>query len=259
MFPRIITLVLVLCFAFACSSKRPSGNTEAEILYKEATKLMEDKRYLLAQEKLNTVKSKYPYSYYATPAELMQADILFKQESYIEAAAAYQLFMEFHPKHQEIHYVLWQLAESFFNQVPPTFDRDLSPAVDAIKYYRDLLQRFPDSQYAESAKEKIKKCERMLQDKEQYIADFYFRTDDYSSARFHYLDILTNFKDEDLREHSMFGVVDSSYLMKSYQECLDYYLSYKDQIKKENLINKMNRRFEQCTEKLAQEKSARKK
>ena len=56
--------------------------TEAEILYKEAKKLVEDNQYLMAIEKLNKIQSEHPYSFYATPSELLRADVYFKQKNF---------------------------------------------------------------------------------------------------------------------------------------------------------------------------------
>lgn len=203
----------------ACSSERPQGKTQAEVLFKESKSLMEDGRYILATEKLNQLKNQFPYSFYATPAELLQADILFKQESYVEAAAAYLLFKDFHPKHERMPYVVFMTAESYFKQIPDTFDRDLQPAFEAIKYYEELLLRYPDSSYAKDAKKKISKAEGMIRDKEQYIADFYFKTEVFEAARWRYLNILDNFKEDELVKHSMERVILSSYHMKDYEKC----------------------------------------
>lgn len=214
--------IFILILITSCASDKPKGQTEAEVLYKEAKALMEDERFILATEKLNQLKNKYPYSFYATPSELLQADILFKQENFAESAAAYLLFRDFHPKHKEIPYVIYKIAESYFNQIPDTFDRDLQGAMESIKYYTELMERYSTSEYVKDANTKIAKCNKMLLDKEQYIADFYFKTEVYQAARWRYLDILENFKDKKLRKHSMVRVVESSKLMKDYEKCIAY-------------------------------------
>lgn len=109
------------------------GSTKAEILFKEAKDLISKSRYIQATEKLNSIRSQYPYSYYATHAELLQADILFSQENYAEAASAYILFRDFHPKYNELGYVIFRISESFYRQLPTTFDRDLSAGVKWIE------------------------------------------------------------------------------------------------------------------------------
>jgi outer membrane protein assembly factor BamD len=191
---NIIAFVLLMVL-FSCSSERPQGATEAEILYKEAKELIGKSRYIQANEKLNSIRSQYPYSFYATPAELLQADVLFAQESYAEAASAYILFRDFHPKHAEIAYVVFRISEAFYRQLPTTFDRDLSAGVEAIKYYNELLQNYSSTEYVKDASARIAQIEAMLEKKQIYIADFYFKTKDYDAAKARYEEILKSIKD----------------------------------------------------------------
>lgn len=224
-----IFLVSLILFG-ACATQRPEGETEAEVTYKEAQTLIEDGRYLLATEKLNTLRSKYPYSFYATHAELLLADVQFKQENYTEAAASYILFRDFHPKHERSDYVLWKIAESFYNQLPDTYDRDLSSANEAIRYYRELLRVFPNSSHIKNSSEKITRCEKMLRDKEQYIADFYFKTEVWDAARFRYLDILKNFRDPELSTHAAVRVLESSAKMDDSASCSNYFQTFQGRL-----------------------------
>ncbi len=222
---KSVFLALLLLLV-ACATQRPSGETEAEVIYKEAQALVDDGRYLLATEKLNTLRSQFPYSFYATHAELLLADVLFNQENYTEAAAAYILFRDFHPKHERSDYVLWRIAESFYNQIPDTFDRDLSGAVEAIRFYQELLRIYPKSEYVGNSREKIERAEQMLRDKERYIADFYFKTKVWDAARYRYLDILKNFREPKLVEHAALRVLKTSELMNEPNLCEKYYNSF---------------------------------
>ncbi len=239
-------LALLFSVIIGCSSDKPVGTTQAEVLYKEAKSLVDDGRYLLATERLNLLKSKYPYSYYATHAELLLADILFNQQSYVESAAAYILFKDFHPKHQRMDYVYFKIAESYFFQLPDTFDRDLSAGKEAIKYYQDLLFLYPNSEYTKNAQDKITQTESMIEKKERYIADFYYKTEVFDSARYHYLTILEDFKTKKLREHSMSRIVSSSYYLKEKDKCLEYYKRYINFISDENVKQKTQSYFSRC-------------
>lgn len=220
----IIQVLLILIVGSSCAISRPEGKTEAEVLYKEAQDFVERKRYLLATENLNTIRSKFPYSFYATYAELLQADIYFLQESYVEAASAYKLFYEFHPKHKKIDYVLWRVAESYYNQIPSTIDRDLTPAQNAIEYYQIILKR-KNSKYQKMAVEKIQQCLNMLLDKEIYIADFYYRTEVFDAARYRYQYILDKikiiFEDKTRLNHVIKRLILSQVGQKAYTECLN--------------------------------------
>src|SRR5665648_252855 len=139
---KSVLFIVILLLVSSCASDKPDGKTEAEILYKEAQELMKSERFILATEKLNLIKTQHPYSFYATPAELLQADILYDQENYVEAAAAYLLFRDFHPRHEKIPYVVFRIADSFYKQIPDTIDRDLEPALESIKYYDEVVTKY---------------------------------------------------------------------------------------------------------------------
>lgn len=214
--------LLTLLFLVSCASDAPSGKTEAELLYNEAQELMKAERYILATEKLNVIKTQHPYSFYATPAELMQADILFAQENFIEAAAAYLLFRDFHPRHEKIPYVVFMIAESYYKQIPDTIDRDLEPGLEAIKYFDEILQKYGDSSYKPDAEKKIQEIKGMLREKDVYIADFYFKTKEYLAARYWYLDILENHQDAKTRTKAMLRTVQATSNLKEWEACIDY-------------------------------------
>lgn len=232
---KLIHLIfLTLFFLVACSSDKPDGKTEAEILFKEAQELIEAQRFILATEKLNLIKTQHPYSFYATPAELLQADVLYLQENYIEAAAAYLLFRDFHPRHEKIPYVVFRIAESYFKQIPDTIDRDLEPAIEALKYFDEVLQKYPDSSYKATAEKRIAKANRMLRQKDLYVADFYFKTKEYSAARYWYLDILDNHQDGKTRNHAMLRTIQATSHLKEWQPCMEYVEKFYQLVDKES-------------------------
>jgi len=218
-FSAHLFLLFTLLLA-SCAGDRPKGKTEAEILFKEAQELISEERYLLATEKLNQIKNQYPYSFYAKPSELLQADVLFMQENYVESAAAYLLYRDFHPKDERIEYVIYRIAESYYMQIPPTNDRDLQGAAEAIRYYQELLDKFPKTSYAKLSREKIRLCDKMLMEKDLYIADFYYRTEVYQASRYWYHEIIIKNKDKKLKELLAFRIIDSALKAKLYKECI---------------------------------------
>jgi outer membrane protein assembly factor BamD len=208
-------LIVLSLLVISCASKRPQGATEAEVLFKEAKELISKSRYIQATEKLNAIRSQYPYSFYATHAELLQADILFSQENYAESAAAYILFRDFHPKYEELGYVVFRISESFYRQLPETFDRDLSAGVEAIKYYNELISTYSNTEYVKDAQNRINKIEDMLEKKEIYIADFYFKTKDFFAAKARYEDILKTLKNENERPRILARIEESNNKLNS--------------------------------------------
>lgn len=244
-------LMFVLLLA-SCASKKPVGKTEAESLYLEAQQLMEKKRYIAATEKLNTIKTQHPYSFYAVPSELLLADVSFLQENYEEAAASYIIFRDLHPKHERLDYVISRIAESFDNQTPSTFDRDLTSAVEAAKYYQELLTKYVSSPYSANAKARLEVINKKIVDKEQYIADFYFKTKNYEAALWRYRYIQANMEDRDLLSHAKFREVLSLEKLAQYKECLDV-MKVNAPFFSEKQVSQLEKVADHCAEKWKQQ------
>lgn len=172
---------LVAPLLVSCSSDEKKSDT-AEGSFALAQEYEKDERFEEAIRRYNEVKNKFPYSKYATMAELAVADTYYKQESYPEAQIAYQNFKELHPKHAQIDYVTFKLAMSYYEQLPGTVDRDLTLANSAIQYFDEVIRQYPNSTHVTESKDKKSDSLKRLAGKEEYIADFYFKKEIYDSA-----------------------------------------------------------------------------
>lgn len=214
--------MLTVMWLSACATNVVADPHSAEGMYKLAEELEKDERFEEAITKLNELRNKHPYSRYATEAELKVADIYFKRESFIEAQTAYQLFKDFHPKHQKSDYVTFKLAMSLFNQLPGTIDRDLTPAFKAIQYFNEVLHSYSTSEFVKESAEKKRECLKMLAEKEVYIGNFYYIRSIYDSALKRYEALLAKypglgFDDEALYKAGVCaGETNSSDLAKKY-------------------------------------------
>lgn len=183
--PLIFCLLVAALLLTHCSSIDKNTDTP-EGAYAVAQEFDKDERYEEAIRRYQEIKNKFPYSKYATMAELAAADAYYKQESYPEAQVAYQSFKDLHPKHPQSDYVTYKLAMSFFSQLPPTIDRDLTISQNAILYFDELLAQYPNSSHVPEAKEKKAATLKMLAEKEEYIAHFYFVREKFDSALLRY-------------------------------------------------------------------------
>lgn len=181
---RVILNFLILSTVFgfvACSSVDKNANTP-EGAYAIAEEFEKGERYEESLRRYNEVKNKFPYSNYATKAELAVANVYFKQESYPEAQVAYQSFRDLHPKHPQIDFVIFRVGLSLYNQLPSTIDRDLTLATETISTFSDLIKNYSQSEFVGEAKEKRADALKMLAKKEEYIGDFYFKREMFDSA-----------------------------------------------------------------------------
>lgn len=205
----LFILILSQLLLLSCASDEKTADT-AEGAFKIAKEFEDDKKYQSAIARYTDVKNKFPYSHFATEAELAIADVYFKSEDYEEAQVAYQNFRDFHPKHPKIDYVIFQTGLSYYRQLPDTIDRDISLAQDAIYSFGELIKKFPSSTYLIQARDYRLKALTMLNEKELYIADFYFKQKQFDSALLRYMSSYKKYSETGLQPRSLAGIIRSS-------------------------------------------------
>lgn len=219
----LISLILILG---SCASDEKKTDS-AEATFKAAQEYEKDERYEEAIKKYSEVKNKYPYSQFATQAELAIADVYFTEESYGEAQINYQTFRELHPTHARIDYVIFRTGLSFYQQLPETIDRDLSLATDAIGLFDELLQKHPQSEFVKEAKEKKESALKKLAEKEDYVGNFYFKRKIYDSALLRYEYLLNTYPKLGLDERAITRAFYSALKLKDKSKSK----KYKDMLK----------------------------
>lgn len=191
---RVITILAALgIFVSGCSSIEKNSSTP-DGAFAIAEEYDKGERFEEAIRRYTEVKNKFPYSNFATKAELAIADVYYKQESYGESQVAYQMFKDLHPTAPQADYVQFRIGMSYFNQLPSSIDRDLTTANDAILNLSDLIKKYPNSQYVTEAQEKRSAAIKMLAEKEEYVADFYFKRKIFDSALARYEGLYTNYR-----------------------------------------------------------------
>jgi outer membrane protein assembly factor BamD len=190
---RVIGILVFAGLVFtACSSVEKNSSTP-EGAFAIAKEFEDGERFEEAIRRYNEIKNKFPYSSFATKAELAVADAYYKQESFAESQVAYQMFKDLHPTHPQIDYVQFRIGMSYFKQLPSTIDRDLTLANDAILQLSEFLKKYPNSEYVKEASENRSAAIKMLAEKEEYIADFYFKREIYDSALIRYEGLYKNY------------------------------------------------------------------
>ena len=179
------------CSLFETSNEM---NRNAEELVSEGSSAFLDKDYETAIKAYTNLKDWYPFSKYASLAELKIADSHFYLEEYDEAIPAYEEFEKMHPKNEAVPYVIYQIGLSWFKQLG-TVDRDHTPALNSLTQFNRLKDQFPQSEYTQKATEHIAKCTANLVGHELYVANFYMRTKKYAAALKRYEDIVEKYPD----------------------------------------------------------------
>lgn len=205
-FPSVFVLLFMLLLAPGCvwidNYFLPPPEDTAQELFEAGMDAMNEKDYNDAQDYFTKLKDRFPFSPFAMKAELALGDAYFLDDEYLLALDAYKEFEALHPGNEEIPYVLYQIGQSNFNLFR-SIDRRQENVKEGLEYFYRLEETYPNSEYAEPARDLIVKSRRILAEHEVYVADFFWRTGQYGPAWHRYQYVVENFSDiPELRDYA---------------------------------------------------------
>lgn len=209
--------VLLLTFVMACASgPDPSELGEvpsAEDLYAEGLAKLEkggfhfwfvDTRdYQGAIDNFQDIIDNYPYSEYATLAELRIADTYFDRELWEEALSYYRDFSELHPDHEKVPYTIFRAALAHYHQSRPA-NRDQTATRQAVAQLERLRKDYPQAAESEQADQLWRELRIRLATSVMNIGDFYMKRSEYRSAADRFRSVLNQYPGIGLDAEALF-------------------------------------------------------
>lgn len=167
------------------------GKSTAQAIYDKANKALSGGDYTNAIVYYETLEARYPFSNQARQGQL---DLIYayyrnqEPESVVDAA---EQFEREHPTHPRVDYTLYMRGMSTFSGEKGLFHRtfriDLSKrppkgALDSYSSFSELLRRFPNSAYANDARQRMIFLRNRIADHENHVARFYLDRGAYAAA-----------------------------------------------------------------------------
>lgn len=159
----------------ALSSDPPSK------MYADADALMEKGNYEDSAKKFETLDREHPYSPEARRAIVMAAYAYYRAGKSPEAIATAERYVQLHPGTKEAPLAHHIIASSYFDDLK-TANRDQTSARKALEQFKILKTRYPDSEYAKDADNRIRICEDNLAANEMEVARYYQKSHNYIGA-----------------------------------------------------------------------------
>lgn len=215
-FFRLIALGIILSLMPSCTSTNALRGHKGS--YLESVKLnfdageeaLKKAEYEKAIGYFQFVRSKYPFSKYASLSDLRIADAKYAQEKWLDAASAYEIFVRLHPRHEDVPYATYRIGISYFYAVPTDFfllpsstSRDQSFTKEALAALDRFLLSFPNSEHVQDALEKQKLLFSYLAQHNMHIADYYERRDKYEAAVGRFLSIEENYPNTEISAEAL--------------------------------------------------------
>jgi outer membrane protein assembly factor BamD len=150
-------------------------------IYADAWKKIRDHDWSDAAKQFDEVGRQHPYSIWARRAMLMSAFCYYQANKYQDAINAADQYIELHPGSQEVAYAFYLKAMSLYEQIVDV-GRDQTNTEQALTALQDVVQRFPNTEYARDALLKIDLTQDHLAGKEMEVGRYYLTRRDYIGA-----------------------------------------------------------------------------
>jgi outer membrane protein assembly factor BamD len=150
-------------------------------IYADAWKRIDNDDWVGAAKQFDEVERQHPYSIWARRAMLMSAYCYYRANHYTDAISTADSYIQLHPGSKEIAYAFYLKAVSLYEQIVDV-GRDQSNTEDALTALQDVVQRFPDTEYARDATLKIDLTLDHLAGKEMAVGRYYLYQQDYIGA-----------------------------------------------------------------------------
>ena len=183
---RIVALALTAAVLAGCSSwgekRDPTRNWSAQRLYDAAKASLAGGAYEEATEYYEKLGARYPFGPLAMQGQLDLVYAYYKSEEPASAIAAADRFIKLHPRHPNVDYAYYLKGLVRFVQGDSMVDRlfrkdrserDASAALQSFRAFEELVQRFPDSRYAEDARQRMLYLKNVVAMHEIHVARYY--------------------------------------------------------------------------------------
>ena len=182
----IFLLIFVLsgCAYFVGEEVDETKGWDADRLYAEARGALDSGEFSKAIELYQKLEATYPFGTHAQQALLDLAYANYKDDEPEAAIAACDRFIKLYPQNKHVDYAYYLKGLTSFNKGKgftqrylPTDEsqRDPGAALKAFQDFSELIKRFPDSEYAEDAEQRMRYLRNVISKNEIHVANYYMR------------------------------------------------------------------------------------
>lgn len=134
-----------------------------------------------AAVRFSEVERLYPYSEWARRGLIMSAFAYHEASEYEQSRSAAQRYLDFYPADEDASYAQYLIALSFYDQID-NVSRDQGVTFQALQALRTTIERYPDSEYVNSALLKFDLALDHLAGKEMDIGRYYLKRGHFGAA-----------------------------------------------------------------------------
>ena len=189
-------LLLIMIILVACSSTNDEPEyveRSVEEIYNQAFDSLKERNFRRAALEFDEVERQHPYSIWARRAMLMSAYSYYQQNKYSDAVLTARRFLALHPGNKNAPYAYYLIAQSYYEQISDV-SRDQKNTELAVQALRDVIRRYPETDYARDATLKLDLTYDHLAGKEMEVGRFYMKNQFYIAASKRFRNVLLKYQ-----------------------------------------------------------------
>jgi outer membrane protein assembly factor BamD len=174
-----LTLALAASLSVTACAGRKDERTAyverpVELLFATGAKRLDQRRWVEAVQYFDEVERQHPYSEWSRRSILMTLYARYMANDYAEAIQAADRFIQLYPGNPQVGYAYYMKAVSYYEQITEV-NRDQAATGQAQAALREVINRFPGTEYAQDARLKLDTANDQLAGKEMTIGRWYLR------------------------------------------------------------------------------------
>ncbi len=202
-------------FTAACAGPGGGGPSDTAYVARDVETL-----YMAAKERLDRgaasdaavlfdeVERQHPYSPWARRAQLMSAFSYYSAADYNKAIQSAQRFLSIHPGNKDAPYAYYLIALSYYEQISDV-TRDQKVTEQALTAMREIVRRYPATDYANDARLKIDLVNDHLAGKEMEIGRYYQNSGKWLASALRFRQVVESFQTTSHTPEALFRLVES--------------------------------------------------
>ena len=191
-----------------------------EQIYNDAWARIRTHDWLDAAKQFAEVERQHPYSSWARRALLMSAFCYYEANKYADAITTADDYIQLHPGSHEVAYAFYLKAMSLYEQITDT-GRDQTNTEQALTALQDVVQRFPNTEYARDASLKVDLTLDHLAGKEMEVGRYYLFQHDYIGAINRFRTVVERYQKTPQIAEALERLTEAYYAMGVYDEAKD--------------------------------------
>ncbi|MFG1397837.1 outer membrane protein assembly factor BamD [Roseixanthobacter pseudopolyaromaticivorans] len=207
----LLGLIFLATSLAGCASNKDDvipPDEPAEKIYNEGLTLMRKGDYTAAAKRFEDLDRTHPYSEWARKALLMDTYVYYEAGKYDDAIAAGKRYMALHPGSEDAAYASYLVASAYFDNIPD-ITRDQKATRQALDALDEVIRKYPNTEYAASAKKKVEVARDQLAGKEMMIGRYYLENRNYTGAINRFKVVVTQYQTTRQVEEALFRLTEA--------------------------------------------------